>query len=150
MDAYKLTSTMATTAAYAQQNKYAHSLFVADYAITHTVSWENLNSAGLIFGKGYTSGGVEYTLRAPSVGSSGVGSNYSQHGIPQSNEWDKMLDKDNGYIKTLDRYIRLDKILRAVRSRTVQAEGTMRPASGTAPLLRVPTRPSVSALSLKS
>ena len=90
---------MATTAAYAQQNKYAHSLFVADYAITHTVSWENLNSAGLIFGKGYTSGGVEYTLRAPSVGSSGVGSNYSQHGIPQSNEWDKMLDKDNGYIK---------------------------------------------------
>ena len=99
VDAYKLTSTMATTAAYAQQNKYAHSLFVADYAITHTVSWENLNSAGLIFGKGYTSGGVEYTLRAPSVGSSGVGSNYSQHGIPQSNEWDKMLDKDNGYIK---------------------------------------------------
>ena len=99
VDAYKLTSAMATTAAYAQQNKYAHSLFVADYAITHTVSWENLNSAGLIFGKGYTSGGVEYTLRAPSVGSSGVGSNYSQHGIPQSNEWDKMLDKNNGYIK---------------------------------------------------
>ena len=99
VDAYKLTSAMATTVAYAQQNKYAHSLFVADYAITHTVSWENLNSAGLIFGKGYTSGGVEYTLRAPSVGSSGVGSNYSQHGIPQSNEWDKMLDKDNGYIK---------------------------------------------------
>ena len=99
MDAYKLTSAMATTVAYAQQNKYAHSLFVADYAITHTVSWENLNSAGLIFGKGYTFGGVGYTLRAPSVGSSGVGSNYSQHGIPQSNEWDKMLDKDNGYIK---------------------------------------------------
>ena len=99
VDAYKLTSAMATTVAYAQQNKYAHSLFVADYAITHTVSWENLNSAGLIFGKGYTFGGVEYTLRAPSVGSSGVGSNYSQHGIPQSNEWDKMLDKDNEYIK---------------------------------------------------
>ena len=99
VDAYKLTSAMATTVAYAQQNKYAHSLFVADYAITHTVSWENLNSAGLIFGKGYTFGGVGYTLRAPSVGSSGVGSNYSQHGIPQGNEWDKMLDKDNGYIK---------------------------------------------------
>ena len=99
VDAYKLTSAMATTVAYAQQNKYARSLFVADYAITHTVSWENLNSAGLIFGKDYTFGGVEYTLRAPSVGSSGVGSNYSQHGIPQGNEWDKMLDKDNGYIK---------------------------------------------------
>ena len=101
VDAYKLTSAMATTAAYAQQNKYSHSLFVADFAVTHTASWNRLNAAGLIFGKAYTSGGVEYTLRVPSMGSSGVGSGYSQHGIPQSNEWDKMLDKDNGYIKNL-------------------------------------------------
>ena len=101
VDAYKLTSAMATTAAYAQQNKYSHSLFVADFAVTHTASWNRLNAAGLIFGKAYTSGGVEYMLRVPSMGSSGVGSGYSQHGIPQSNEWDKMLDKDNGYIKNL-------------------------------------------------
>ncbi|MFR3456171.1 MAG: ubiquitin-like protein [Acutalibacteraceae bacterium] len=32
IEAYKLTSAMATTEEYAQQNKYAHSLFVADYA----------------------------------------------------------------------------------------------------------------------
>ena len=48
---HKLTSAMATTEEYAQQNKYAHSLFVADYAVTHTVSWDALNTAGLIFGK---------------------------------------------------------------------------------------------------
>ncbi len=35
IEAYKLTSEMATTEEYAQQNKYAHSLFVADYAVTH-------------------------------------------------------------------------------------------------------------------
>ena len=42
VDAYKLTSEMATTEEYAQQNKYAHSLFVADYVVTHTVSWNDL------------------------------------------------------------------------------------------------------------
>ena len=36
---------MATTEEYAQQNEYAHSLFVADYAVTHTVSWDDLNNA---------------------------------------------------------------------------------------------------------
>ncbi len=36
IEAYKLTSAMATTEDYAQQNKYPHSLFVADYVVTHT------------------------------------------------------------------------------------------------------------------
>lgn len=39
VEAYKLTSAMETTEEYAQQNQYAHSLFIADYAVTHTVSW---------------------------------------------------------------------------------------------------------------
>ena len=99
VDAYKLTSAMATTDEYAQQNEYAHSLFVADFAVTHTTSWVELNTAGLIFGKGYAAGGVGYTLRAPSVGSDDTGSGNSQRGTPQSNEWDRMLDKDDGYIK---------------------------------------------------
>ena len=99
VDAYKLTSEMATTEEYAQQNEYAHSLFVADYAVTHAVSWDNLNAEGLIFGKGYATGGVDYTLRAPSVGSGSTGSVESQRGTPQSNEWDRILDKDDGYIK---------------------------------------------------
>ena len=99
VDAYKLMSEMATTEEYARQNKYAHSLFVADYAVTHTVSWNDLNTAGLIFGKNYASGGVDYTLRAPSVGSNSTGSGEPQRGTPQSNEWDRILDKDSGYIK---------------------------------------------------
>ena len=100
VDAYTLTSKMATTDAYAERYKYPHSLFVADFAVTHTVNWNALNDASLIFGKGYAAGGVEYTLRAPSVGSDvTAGSDDLECGTPQSNEWDRMLDKNNGYIK---------------------------------------------------
>ena len=99
VNAYKLTSETATTEEYAQKNKYPHSLFIADYAVTHTVSWDDLNTAGLIFGKNYASGGVDYTLRAPSVGSGNTGSGDSERGTPQSNEWDAVLDKNSGYIK---------------------------------------------------
>ena len=99
VDAYKLTSEKATTEEYAQKNKYPHSLFVADYAVTHTVSWDDLNTVGLIFGKDYAAGGVGYTLRAPSTGSARTGSGDLERGTPQSNEWDRILDKDSGYIK---------------------------------------------------
>ena len=99
IEAYKLTSEMATTEEYAQQNKYPHSLFVADYVVTHTVSWNDLDTASLIFGKDYVAGGVGYTLRAPSVGSGHTGSGDIERGTPQSNEWDAVLDKNSGYIK---------------------------------------------------
>ena len=99
VDAYKLTSAMATTEEHAQQNKYAHSLFVADYAVTLKVNWNNLDTASLIFGKNYASGGVDYTLRAPSCGSGFTGSDDSERGTPQSNEWDAVLDKNSGYVK---------------------------------------------------
>ena len=99
IEAYKLTSAMATTEEYAQQNKYSHSLFVADYAVTHKVNWNNLDTASLIFGKNYASGGVDYTLRAPSCGSGFIGSDDSERGTPKSNEWDAVLDKNSGYVK---------------------------------------------------
>ena len=99
IEAYKLMSEMATTEEYAQQNKYPHSLFIADYVVTNDVSWDTLNTADLIFGKNYAGGGVDYTLRAPSVGSSYTGSGDSERGTPKSNEWDKILDKDSGYIQ---------------------------------------------------
>ena len=99
VNAYKLTSEMATTEEYAQKNKYPHSLFVADYAVTHTVSWDDLNTAGLIFGKDYAAGGVGYTLRAPSCGSGFTDSGDSERGTPQSNEWDAVLNKNSGYIQ---------------------------------------------------
>ena len=44
VDSYKLTSEMATTEEYAQQSKYAHSLFIADFALTHDVSCDELNA----------------------------------------------------------------------------------------------------------
>ena len=103
IEAYKLTSAMATTEEYAQQNKYAHSLFVADYAVTNNVSWDTLNTANLIFGKDYASGGVDYTLRTPSAGSDCTGLDDSQRGVPQSNEWDTMLNKNSGYIQNWNR-----------------------------------------------
>ena len=99
MDAYKLMLEMATTEEYAQREKYPHSLFVADYAVTHAVSWDDLNTADLIFGKDYAVGGVDYTLRAPSVGSGFTGSDDSGRGTPKSSEWDRILDKNSGYIK---------------------------------------------------
>ena len=99
VDAYTLTSETATTEEHAKNNKYVHSLFVADYAVTKDVSWDDLNGENLIFGKGYTANGVGYTLRAPSVGSGRTDSSEPYRGTPQSNEWDRMLDKDEGYIK---------------------------------------------------
>ena len=102
VNAYKLTSETATTQAYAQQKKYLHSLFIADHAVTNDVSWDALNTADLIFGKDYAAGGVNYTLRAPSAGSSFTDSGDSERGTPQSNEWDRILDKNDGYIKNWD------------------------------------------------
>ena len=82
---------------------YDHGLFIADYNVTCRADWNNLNRHNLIFGKAYTSSGVDYTLRVPSAGSRGTASG----GTPASNEWDAILDKANqnyqdntvGYIK---------------------------------------------------
>ena len=86
---------------------YDHSLFIADYNVTSKANWNNLKGMNLIFGKAYTSGGVDYTLRAPSAGSGRTGSEDSERGTPLNNEWDAILDKANqsyqdntvGYIK---------------------------------------------------
>ena len=167
VDAYKLTSEMATTEEYAQQNKYPHSLFVADYVVTHTVSWNDLDTASLIFGKNYASGGVDYTLRAPSVGSSYTGSGDSERGTPKSNEWDKILDKDDGYIKNWremlscgqDTTIRISASSRAVRGWNRSARfwtsyntssSSSYPTFGFRPVLEVPNPGTLGADGLKA
>ena len=94
VDAYSLDS-----AADTDTTSYEHSLFIANYNVTHFVSWDALDKQGLIFGKTYSSGSIDYTMRAPSVGSGRTDSGESQRGTPLSNEWDKILDKDSGYIK---------------------------------------------------
>ena len=167
VDAYKLMSEMATTEEYAQQNKYPHSLFIADYVVTNDVSWDTLNTADLIFGKNYAGGGVDYTLRAPSVGSSYTGSGDSERGTPKSNEWDKILDKDDGYIKNWremlscgqDTTIRISALSRAVRGWNRSARfwtsyntssSSSYPTFGFRPVLEVPNSDTLDSGGLKA
>ena len=128
VDAYKLTSEMATTEEYAETYKYAHSLFVADYAVTYAASWDHLNAIDMIFGKDYTAGGVDYTMRAPSEGSDYTGSGDSERGTPQSNEWDRLLDKDDGYIKNWNGIFSCgqDTVIRLPWRRTVRGHYSSR------------------------
>ena len=166
VNAYKLTSEMATTEEYAQKNKYPHSLFIADYVVTHTVSWNDLDTASLIFGKDYVAGSVDYTLRAPSVGSSYTGSGDSERGTPKSNEWDKILDKDDGYIKNWremlscgqDTTIRISASSRAVRGwnrsarfwTSYNTSSSSYPTFGFRPVLEVPNPGTLGADGLKA
>lgn len=101
VDAYSLDS-----AADTDTTSYEHSLFIVNYNVTHFVSWDALDKQGLIFGKTYSSGSIDYTMRAPSAGTAYNG-HYGESGIPANNEWDTILKKsgqdseDNttGYIK---------------------------------------------------
>ena len=77
---------------------YEHSLFIADYRVTTDISWIDLNNAGFIFGKTNTAGGINYTLRAPTMGSIHKS---SQRGNPANNEWDQILTKNADFIKEL-------------------------------------------------
>lgn len=86
----------ATTDSSAQYGyTYNHSLFIADHVLNIWDGWIALNKRGMIFGKDYESRGVNYTLRAPSAGSTAG----NGRGFPQNNEWDMILDKDDSYIK---------------------------------------------------
>jgi hypothetical protein len=81
----------------------SRSLFVSDYALNTNVSWDGLNSKGLIFGDAggnYTANGIIFNLRSLSMGSVSNGqSGDAVRGVPQSNEWDQVLNKNNSYIK---------------------------------------------------
>ena len=78
---------------------YEHSLFIADYRVTTNISWIDLNNAGFIFGKTNTAGSINYTLRAPTMGSIYKS---PMRGAPANNEWDQILAKNSDFIKELD------------------------------------------------
>ena len=80
VDSYSLDS-----AADTDTTSYEHSLFIANYNVTHFVSWDALDQQGLIFGKTYSSGSIDYTMRAPSAGTAYNGP-YGGSGIPANNE----------------------------------------------------------------
>ncbi len=92
VNAYSLDAAQATTEEYATTNTSHRSLFVANYNLGYSSSWDILDSNGLIFGKAF---GSDYKLRSLSVGSSMV----NGQGSPASNEWDAILDKNEDYIK---------------------------------------------------
>ena len=78
---------------------YKHSLFIADYTMTHTISWKILNDNKLIFGTDFQNNRVAYTLRAPSAGHTYA---YGDNGgsTPDNNEWDTILKKANQSTQT--------------------------------------------------
>ena len=60
-------------------------------------------TASLIFGKNYASYGVDYTLRAPSVGSGLYRfGRFQNAACRQSNEWDTMLNKEQRIYQKLE------------------------------------------------
>ena len=137
VNAYKLATTTQTTTEYADENEYAHSLFIANYNVKYEVSWSRLNSRKFIFGKNYTSNGISYRMRAPSVGSSKTGSGDSKRGSPANNEWDQILNKYGGYIKNFENILSWgqdssasEKDRRAARGKDSSARGWSTRRSG--------------------
>lgn len=103
IDAYGFSSGMKTTDESAVGNQYIHSLFVSDYNVVHYTGWSDLNKAGLIFGKSYTSGSISYTMRTLSGGNRYTNGGTEAIG-PRNNEWDTILDKNEEYIKNADMF----------------------------------------------
>lgn len=63
-------------------------LLVCDRLLVVSITWNNLNAAGLIFGKEITIDGKKYKLRSLN-GSTGLSGTY---GAGCNNEWDNLLD----------------------------------------------------------
>lgn len=71
----------------------SRSLLVANYNVTRDVSWDALNEKGFIFGKPFESGGITYTMRAPSAGTDSYLNKTEVRGTPWNNEWDTIRVK---------------------------------------------------------
>ena len=126
--------------------------FVADYAVKHTVSWNDLNTANLIFGKDYAAGSVDYTLRAPSVGSDRTGLNESSVARPKATNGISYWTRTTDISKTGSGWLPGGKTPDSDNSTPFRAVRGFRSARGWdySTLLRTRTRTSVSAPSLKS
>lgn len=94
VDAYSLTGSNP-----GEVNTGRRSLFVADRNLYLSISWTNLNDAGLIYGNDYNSKGISYLIRSLSVGND----YFLAQIIPENSEWDKVLMKGS-YIKNYNEY----------------------------------------------
>ena len=167
IDAYSFSKEMKTTDESAVGNQYLHSLFVSDYNVVHSTGWFDINKAGYIFGKFYTSGNISYTMRALSGGN-----RYTLGGTeaigPHNNEWDIILDKNEGYIKNADMFswvqdeyedggILTNRMLRGyninggtVRTAGGSFEGNIQEHYGFRPVLELPNVETLGADGLKA
>ena len=93
---YKASETFDSNAQYGYT--YDHSLFMADDLVTYRASWVDLNNEGYVFGNSYVANGIEYSLRAPTVGSTENSIN-SRVSDPSNNEWNQIIDKNSSYIR---------------------------------------------------
>ena len=93
---YKASETLDLNAQYGYT--YDHSLFMTDDLVTYRASWVDLNNEGYIFGNSYVANGIEYSLRAPTVGSTENSIN-SRVSDPSNNEWNQIIDKNSSYIR---------------------------------------------------
>ena len=84
--------------------EYEHSLFISEYNITHTVSWNELNKKDLIFRNLTEYNGVPYYIHAPSGGA-----RYDTG--PFNNEWQRIFEKNSGFIKNSYDMVEADGIV---------------------------------------
>ena len=96
VSSYKASETFDSNAQYGYT--YDHSLFMADDLVTYRASWVDLNNEGYVFGNSYVANGIEYSLRAPTVGSTENSIN-SRVSDPSNNEWNQIIDKNSSYIR---------------------------------------------------
>ena len=84
--------------------EYEHSLFISEYNITHTVSWDELNKKDLIFRNLTEYNGIQYYIHAPSGGA-----RYDTG--PFNNEWQRIFEKNSGFIKNSYDMVEADGIV---------------------------------------
>ena len=84
--------------------EYEHSLFISEYNITHTVSWNELNAKDLIFRNLTEYNEIQYYIHAPSGGAR------ADTG-PFNNEWQRIFEKNSGFIKNSYDIVEADGIV---------------------------------------
>ena len=84
--------------------EYEHSLFISEYNITHTVSWNELNAKDLIFRNLTEYNEIQYYIHAPSGGAR------ADTG-PFNNEWQRIFEKNSGFIKNSYDMVEADGIV---------------------------------------
>lgn len=88
-DAYKIQ--------WREVNDNGKRLLISDRVLLWGITWDNLNSQDLVFGKNITIDGQQYILRLLTGGTSRRGSDGYAGGSPTSNDWDRIIVNEAGF-----------------------------------------------------